>query len=345
MNKKLLDISEFQQLIGDIKNSFYPKIDSKVYSFALELVFTCFLKKKDLLNLIIADVVDASGNILSLIKIKKRNLPLSQDVISLISGHIAYLKSNNYPTSSQSPLMPDKNHKKYNEKKIDRHLKKFPQSHSKKIALDKIRQAGILYQYQYLKNINKMDEEQAIKNLSRLTRLQERHVKGIITGNIQKTGKTNVAQMTIDPIELLKSNDPIETVGLLRALDKIIVFDISDTKSILDYKELFENAVNRNTNLDKATQDIYIRTFCVLFGRRGVLLGVASNDKIESISIPKKEREEFKMEQKSILEKFLLELETYKDAEADSEDTVKKIKQIFESSPEEHEDDAKLLPK
>ena len=76
------------KLIKRIEADESEHIDSFVLSNLVKMVHLLCLKKGEILNLKIGDVVDASGNVVKQIKIGRREMPVSHEVESQLSQRL-----------------------------------------------------------------------------------------------------------------------------------------------------------------------------------------------------------------------------------------------------------------
>jgi hypothetical protein len=176
-------MKNIKTLCNEIKNSDNKNIDKKVLLLAVDLVYYCFLKKSELIDLQLKDVVKDSNGKPIKIEIKNKDNSIKFIIIlnnifgEYLGEYINYLQNNGYNTSETSPVIPhsQKDKGKYRTKTLGRHIKNFG------VTLEKIRQAGI-------KNLYKSGVN--IKDIARRARLTDEHVKAILNDKIQPPGQS-----------------------------------------------------------------------------------------------------------------------------------------------------------
>lgn len=120
-------------------------VDGIILSNLLKLCNICALKKNELIDLRIKDVLDARKDIRDRIKVRGADEVLVEDKHAyLIKNHIEYIDDKRYRTSRFSPFFPDRKGEKYSPRKLQYDLDRFLKDDvHEKITLEKVRQAGI----------------------------------------------------------------------------------------------------------------------------------------------------------------------------------------------------------
>jgi hypothetical protein len=210
------------------------------------MVHSLGLKKSEVLNLKIGDVVDVSGNVVKQIKIGKREMPVSHDVEAIICDHLNHLNGNdNYKVDRDSPIFQNKKGSVYTE--ATRHLRvKFSAP-----PLEKIRQKGLRLHYTSLKSIGRSSQ---IKEMKIFTGLTEKEIMGIVEEKIPKAGKKREAyekdayMETV--IDRLRNNHDIDFSELLAIPEKLLEFDLDDLEKVERLRTAYYDAVDKNVALN-----------------------------------------------------------------------------------------------
>lgn len=108
VNKKpTITPEDIDALCEQIRNYGRTKnIDGPLLANAVRFVYLTFIKKSELINLEIRNVVGKGGEILNEIKIGRGEIPLSQNAKDHIVKHLRYLKDKGYNTTRAQPLFP-----------------------------------------------------------------------------------------------------------------------------------------------------------------------------------------------------------------------------------------------
>lgn len=181
---EMLIPNKTSNLFNKIRNSKHHHIDGKMLFTMINLVFWLALKKSEVMDLKIEDVIDNQGQIYSQIQIGNSTIPAPENIKRLINDHINYLRNTpGYQSQSNSFLFQDKKGGKYTEAR--RHLKnKFSQSK----PFEEIRQAGIMCYYNSLSSMRTKTER--YKKTAEFARNKTvKSIKGIITDNKLQAGK------------------------------------------------------------------------------------------------------------------------------------------------------------
>ncbi|MFC1882315.1 ADP-ribosylglycohydrolase family protein [Thermodesulfobacteriota bacterium] len=243
MLKGNIDVSK---LIKRIEADESEHIDSFVLSNLVRMVHLLCLKKGEMLNLKIGDVVDVSGNVVKQIKIGRREMPVSHEVESIINDLLNHLNGNdNYKVDRDSPLFQNKKGSVYTE--AARQLRvKFIAS-----PLEKIRQNGLKLYYAPLKSLGRSSQ---IKEMKKFTGLSDKEIMGIVKNNIPKPGKKREVyekdsyMKTVLP--RLQNVDDIDFSELLAIPEKLSDFKLDDLEEVGKLKNAYFNAVDGNVALN-----------------------------------------------------------------------------------------------
>jgi len=161
MTKEL--VNEF---FKDVEERSPNLINGKVLLSLLKLAYFCGLKKQELIALRIKDVQMANGEILHEVTLEHGDIALKENVRTLLREHIQHLKMSGYQVSRNSPLFPRKLIKnpargfkrvsdwRYNERTLQRDLRRLREKIPRINVLDTLRWAGIFHYYESLKSNN-----------------------------------------------------------------------------------------------------------------------------------------------------------------------------------------------
>lgn len=214
-----------EDLIARLESMKTRTIDGVVLSNLVRVCYECALKKNQLIKLSVKDV--AKGGVVgNIMQIDGSGVSVSQHAKQVIQDHINYLKKNGYRMYPTYPLFPEKDKKRYKPKNLDNHLKKAQsveiESSSVQsakplkednefadtpIGLEQIRQAGVC---RYYDNLNKkvLSLEECIEKtriFARIKKSDRRHVKDLLAGQIQPTGKkTSTFSKYLEEIEMVE---------------------------------------------------------------------------------------------------------------------------------------------
>jgi len=195
----ILSAMDVIDLIEKIRSEEYSHIDSRVLATLVEITLRVGLKKADILDVRIGDVIDEDGNPLSSIsrfskEIAGENLcpQISTEVKTTIHEYLDYLRENEaYRSTSEAPLFPQKDGTAYGGKKLGLDLKKYVDlldQSDKKMTLDRIRQAGIREYYSIIQVLKKLKVDQAVREAAKFARVSKKEAEGILKDSIQKAG-------------------------------------------------------------------------------------------------------------------------------------------------------------
>lgn len=171
--------AEIADWLNKIENNVYGHIDGKMLSNMLKIVFFLTLKKGEVLNLKIGDVIDLNGHVKNEIQIGEDRIPLFKDDEQLIIDHLKHLRSDeNYKDQSDAFLLQSKQGEQYGEAarqlrnifKIDR-------------PFQKLREASIM-------NKALTFEKQGGKKVAKFARISPKQLQAIISGKKIPAGKT-----------------------------------------------------------------------------------------------------------------------------------------------------------
>lgn len=235
-----ISAKDFEHLLNTIEKIKAPYTDRKVIGAIIKMVYDAALKKEEILNLKIVDIINDIGAI----RIGNNTVSLDKFTQYFLTKYISYLKEKGYKTTKKSPLFPQKDGKPYYPRKLHNDIIKF----TKKIGLEKIRHAGIC---NYYENLVCQGTPHVIceKLTSEFARCSLRHTRGILTGKIQRAGKPKQtgALYYLDRTErLVSSSDNINDL-------------IIDAKSLI--KEI-ESDNKLDQNLKETLKNSFLQSFC-----------------------------------------------------------------------------------
>jgi len=179
-----------------------PYVDGKVLANAVNLVFWTGLKKKELINLKIEDVVykgrireiihqEGEGIVDELIT-RRGEIPLFAEAKSIISNHISHLYNKGYDTSRTDPLFQITNRsikksrslieiRGYDEGRMATHLALLTNdSEFSGIRFKNIQLSGIYNFYKTLKD-RPYNWEKSLQNTSKFSRCSYNYIFALIT--------------------------------------------------------------------------------------------------------------------------------------------------------------------
>jgi integrase len=222
--------------------------DGMILSNLLKLCYICALKKNELINLRVRDVLDDKKNIRENIIIGGTG---EVEVISrtalLIEAHFTYLKQKRYRTSRFAPFFPDRKNRKYSPRKLQYDLDQILKGDDhEKITLEKVRQSGICKFYDEQKTVGQSAAECLSQTASFARVKTTYHVKRILTGSIQQPGtRMSPFGRGLQDIEYFISFTGKQFDALLGFIE--CASDLNDAeKEIL--KEMLKNAISINSH-------------------------------------------------------------------------------------------------
>jgi hypothetical protein len=162
-----------------------PFIDGKILSSLIKVVFHCGLKKSDLLELNIGDIVDKKGDIRQSIY---GCIPVTDEVNVIFRDYIDYLKTRGYSRIKSAPLFPTRNKGRYESRQLQYHLGKCIRGLREEIGLEKIRQSGICRFYEKML-VEGRSVSECLQETTQFSRCTLRHVEGILKNRIIPAGK------------------------------------------------------------------------------------------------------------------------------------------------------------
>jgi hypothetical protein len=207
--------AEIDKLIGSLANVNTSKIDGGVLANMVRTCHECGLKKSELIDLSVGDV-SRGGKVNDSMQVGDSKRSLSERAKGIIQDHIDYLKDKGYWRYSSSPLFPNRGKKRYASKSLDNH---FNPQHSD-LTLEKVRQAGICNHYNELK-CQELPAQDCLKKTKAFACISIGQLKGILTGNIQQTGKKSPTGPDVD---------------YLKQIDKVIGNSQPDIDKLEDIK-------------------------------------------------------------------------------------------------------------
>ena len=210
-----------EELIARLESLKTIAIDGTMLSNMVRLCHACGLKKSELINLSVGDVAKG-GVVAHVMRIGEDEIILSDPAKQLLQNHIDYLKKSGYRLYNTYPLFPTKKGRRYTTKTLGNHLKKAqsfeiessfvsfvkPSKENNDITdtainLEQIRQAGIRRHSEHLRDKG-LSSAEALIQTAEFARVTKRETKGILTGNIQTTGKkTSPFLKYLEKIEMI----------------------------------------------------------------------------------------------------------------------------------------------
>lgn len=224
-----MEKDEIIDLLKTIYDSKDRDIDGKILSVALDMVWECGIKEKEIPYLKIKDTIDPAGKVADTLKIGRDSVPLPSEIQVILTNYLKYLKENDKYSTPDDKLFPG-----YNIiRTLERHVGKF---YSGGKIFHKLRNAGIKNCYHALLDSG-VRQEECLKGTAAQFRITEGQVTRVLGGTIQPEVK-RVIGATIQPAEKCKGEVNKEIIGLF---DKLIMTDPLKTAVISKLqKELFE---------------------------------------------------------------------------------------------------------
>jgi len=193
--------TEIEDLIAGLESAKSKNFDGFILSNLVRTCHECALKKAELIKLSIMDVA-SGGKIRDFMEVGDSVIKLSGQAKKFLQAHIDYLKIKEYKVNPKSPFFPIIKDRRYTAKTLDNHLKEAQNAESKPdgpstkasdtektdITLEQIRQAGICSHYENLKSQG-LPRRDCLKETVEFARVSYRQIKGVLSGNIQSTGK------------------------------------------------------------------------------------------------------------------------------------------------------------
>ena len=176
---------ELVELAAKIEHFRTPFIDGKILSSLIKVIHYCGLKKTEILELNIGNIIDKKGkirqNILDIV-------PITDQCKEIFRNHLTNLKTGGYSRIHSSPLFPNRKNKRYGSRQLQYNLEKSMQGFASDIGLEKIRQSGICRFYERMIVEGRSDTE-CLRETMRFARCTLRHVKGILKNRIIPAGR------------------------------------------------------------------------------------------------------------------------------------------------------------
>lgn len=178
--KDVIDLS------NRVKQFNTPFIDGQILSALIKASYYCGLKKSELLELNIGNILDKKGDIhWSFLN----NVPVTDNIRAIFLEHLAHLKARGYCRIKSAPLFPNKKRKRYGSRQLQYDLEKCMKEFVQDIGLEKIRQSGICRFYDGEKAEGR-SARQCLEETMQFTRGKTlRHVEGILKNKIIPAGK------------------------------------------------------------------------------------------------------------------------------------------------------------
>jgi len=183
-----MDAQTVSDQIEKVSNARTPYLDGKIFSMTLILAYRLGLKRQEIIDLNIGDIMKGRGTILKTITINDAKIDLSDDLQSIIHNHIKYLRIMEYNLKKEAPLIPMRSKKRYHSRQLGYDSRKIYAECSVTPQMEKFRQAGICHYYEKL--IKEGDSpSKALERASHFARRTQRQTLGIITGTMYKENK------------------------------------------------------------------------------------------------------------------------------------------------------------
>ena len=233
--------------LNKIENNVYGHIDGKMLSNMLNIAFFLALKKGEVLNLKIGDVIDLNGQVKNEIQIGEDRIPLSKDDEQLIIDHLKHLRSDeNYKDQSDAFLFQSKKGEQYGEA-----ARQLRNTFNIDRPFQKLREASI-------KNKSLTSEKQRGKKVAKFARISPKQSQAIITGAKIPAGKTTDIKEKLQEIwEYTKKINRINEIYKdylkdLKKQSKEIITSFNKSKKISDdLKGVFLKEVSEAFNKNK----------------------------------------------------------------------------------------------
>jgi integrase len=180
-----LSENDINDLIKQLKQTKTKFIDGEILGNAIKMIFESGLKKKELSELTINDVLIKNGKIDGLKLKSGGKLSLNRKARRTLDQHINYLKNNQYPVQDVDPLFPgyfgDKGKRQFS-----RHLREAQKNNI--VDVNDIHRAAVTSFY------NKGND---LKKTAKHFRIDEDSVKDLLNDNYHKP-KSHSSTHSID---------------------------------------------------------------------------------------------------------------------------------------------------
>jgi len=196
--------SDYIELFEQIENTSKRAVKGKQLACISRLVFHCGVRRHQVPELKIGDVMDTTGNIIRSIQKFDKEINLTDEMAAEIQNYLNDLKKQNPTLTNQSDwLFPDYR----SEKKLERHWDEFGTKY-----ID-IFHAGIKNYYSDARKAGK-DEKNIFADGSRQLRISEREFEAVAYDKKIPAGKTidetciETIIRLLDQAERMKKSDP-----------------------------------------------------------------------------------------------------------------------------------------
>ena len=228
------EIQKVEDLLNKIKKNKNLELQC-----ALELIYRCGLKKKEVCSITIGDIKEKNNSYFIDTYTKKKKRVIKIDDMACVIFKI-YLKSikQSSETNDDSPLFPNY-YKSKGEKNMTRHC----QNHSKGITPTTIRSAGVK---SYTESLSKaiMDKTVIYKMVSDKFRMTPKSAKDRINGTIKPAGEKKLSNKQEKDLEIIRFFDKL---GVLHSPSEIsnLTKDFNDKIKQYDFQEEDKNNLIR----------------------------------------------------------------------------------------------------
>lgn len=263
-------ISRIENLLKQIKGSKTSQIDGMVLGTALELVYRCGLRRREIPLIKISDITYSPDNQPMGLKISgASDVPLSDEGKVIIQKYLQYLTTN-YSISTNDPLFPGYN----NVRIIVRHINTFSQRDS----IREIHNIGV--KKHYISNKDQSTDKRS-KSTGQQFRMSSRAVQDLVHDRIQPPGRSKADTISdrkydlfVDILglidEIVVANDFTELLQInykIYILAKSELFTARDKKAINKLKvkearetiELIKNRIEREKEISKTEKKEILR--------------------------------------------------------------------------------------
>jgi len=265
--KPPIPYAEIDRLIATVEASSKLAIDGTVLGTALRFVYFLGLRKKEILDLRIGDVLDQSLSVRPKIIFGQDLIPVPPNVIQAIddySRHLRFLyRKKLLPTLY---FFPGRNRKQYDDSTLGRHVDHFARDLGFKITLEKIRQAGICRFYGELRVQNQLAPWEAMEATASFGRIESiYHTADLLQGQTWPWGGRAKPATRVEPkipmesiTEHLRNTvDIAETEAMEIIKEKFPKSSFSCIEMVQEFVSEFVKAIQRSVSLaDNEKQEL-----------------------------------------------------------------------------------------
>ena len=288
------EIKQVLGLLKKIKRSNTKKIDGKILSCALRLVFFSDLKKKEISSLKISDVKYQNGQIYEIDpgSSGQQDKPISLSILSqkILKNYLKYLNSNKaYSTAPNAPLFPNYGVKN-GQRNIDRHIDQITQDPS--FRCKRLKKLGRAYN-EKLKVKKRRSKHQNIGRVPphKQSRVSKRSYQASLSGKIQPAGRKKSILDTLDTVweylkEIERAGDSYSSFmeGFIKEKNELL--ESVSEKRLLD-AHIKETLKKKNVGIIKNHKSLYDSEYKL----KPVSSSAKSFSKILAMIKPQDERE------------------------------------------------------